>query len=140
VLLVALGNALGRAAAAPPQDELLRATTHVSYDVRPDSGPVRAFWDVELENNDPETVFNEVGTSYYYGSYPVPILRGASSIVATGPNRSALPVGTEDPGDVPFVFATVEFDRGLFYGRTYSFSLSYQLTAARYENLLVAPS
>jgi hypothetical protein len=139
-LTLLTGAAFGaHALAAPPGDGLLPTTTHVTYDVRPDNGPVRVTWDVSVTNNDPSTVFNPTGTSQYYASYPVPVLRGASNMSASAAGGS-LGVSTDDQGDPLITVAYVSMGDGLFYGESFSFTFSYEMPSARYENLLVTPA
>ncbi|MEX1253227.1 MAG: hypothetical protein WEE64_02685 [Dehalococcoidia bacterium] len=119
-------------------DALLSATTAVTYDVRPDDGGTRVTWQVDLRNNDPQTVYRDQGYIYFYDRYPLPVLRGATGLTASGPG-GGLSVTTQDAGEGPVVSAIVRFDRNLHYGQSYSFSLSYSLTSARSESLLVTP-
>ena len=127
------------ASAAPVQPQPIHAATDVTYDVRLDQGAVRVFWDVTLTNNDPQTVYREFGTVYYYFSYAVPVLRGATGLSATGPTGAPLAVSLRDAGERTLLFAEVTFDRNFYYGETYSFTLSYTLADARDELLLVTP-
>ncbi len=140
-LLLAVAALLAAAPRPSPalSDELVRATTHVSYDIRPDVGPVRVTWRVDLLNNDPRTTPRESGTIAFYDSYPLPILRGASDLSATSSAGAPLAVTLEDSSPGPLVTAVVGFDRMLFYQETYGFTLAYSLSAAREESLLVTP-
>lgn len=118
--------------------QLLLLTTDVSYDIRPDTGPVHVSWQVRVDNQDPETVERESGTVYFYDSLTLPILRGSANLSArSGP--AALSVSLDTSSDGPLVTATVSFDRMLFFGDTYSFSLDYDLPSAREDSLLVTP-
>jgi hypothetical protein len=137
-LMAVLALASGTRPAAA--DALLYATTSVAYDIRPDGGGTRVSWSVTLENNDPETVQRDAGFVYFYDRYPLPVLRGAGSFTASGPGGSALSVTTESQDDGPVTSAIVHFGRNLYYGQSYSFSLSYSLTSARSQSLLVTPS
>jgi hypothetical protein len=119
--------------------ELLHAATDVTYDARLDEGPLAVTWDVSIDNNDPSTTFNNEGVSYFYTSYIVPVLRGASSLSATSSTGASLAVSTVDEGTGPIVAARVQFESGLFYGNSYSFSLSYQVPPVRSESLLITP-
>ncbi len=114
-------------------------TSSVTYDVRPDQGETRVTWQLDIQNNDPTTVLRDEGFVYFYDRYGVPVLRGASGFSARGPGGGALQVTMEDPGEGPFAFAVVHFDRNLYYGQSYSFSLVYELFDARAESLLVTP-
>ena len=118
--------------------QLLLLTTDVSYDIRPDTGPVHVSWQVRVDNQDPETVERESGTVYFYDSLTLPVLRGSANLSArSGP--AALSVSLDTSSDGPLVTATVSFDRMLFFGDTYSFSLDYDLPSAREDSLLVTP-
>ena len=118
--------------------QLLIVTSDVSYDIRPDTGPVHVSWEVRVDNQDPETVEREFGTIYFYDSLTLPILRGAANLSArSGP--ATLPVSLDPSSDGPLVSATVSFDRMLFFSDTYSFSLDYDLPSARDDSLLVTP-
>jgi len=118
--------------------QLLLLTTDVSYDIRPDTGPVHVSWQVRVDNQDPETVERESGTVYFYDSLTLPILRGSANLSArSGP--AALSVSLDTSSDGPLVTATVSFDRMLFFDDTYSFSLDYDLPSAREDSLLVTP-
>ncbi len=127
------------AAQARALEQTLHATAQVTYDIRPDAGPVTVTWNVDIQNNDPQTAYREFGWVYYYDSYGVPMLRGASGVSASGPGGGALGVTVEDTQEGPIVGAVVHFDRNLHYGQSYSFSLSYQLPEARSDSLLVTP-
>jgi hypothetical protein len=140
VLLARIAGPADRSAEARPvTDELLRVTGHITYDVRPDAGPVNVSWQVNLENNDPETAFREVGFVYFYEAVTLPVLRGASSVRASGPGGGSLTVNVQDPGEGPIVVVEVNLDRNLYYGQSYSFTLSYQLPEARSDFLLITP-
>ena len=113
-------------------------TSDISYDIRPDSGPVHVSWQVSVNNNDPETVERESGTIFFYDSLTLPILRGSSNLSArSGP--TTLPISLNPSSDGPLVTATISFDRRLFFNDTYSFSLDYDLTSAREDSLLITP-
>ena len=113
-------------------------TSDISYDIRPDSGPVHVSWRVSVKNNDPETVERESGAIFFYDSLTLPILRGSSNLSArSGP--TTLPISLDPSSDGPLVTATVSFDRRLFFNDAYSFSLDYDLTSAREDSLLITP-
>ena len=135
---VALGLALlalPRTPAPVLADDLLVITADVSYDIRPDSGPVRVSWQVLVDNRDPQTAEQQSGTIFFYDSLSLPVLRGADNLTARADGAS-LPVSLET-GDGPVIGAEVSFDRRLFFGDTYSFSLDYDLPSARDDSLLV---
>src|SRR3989337_1055271 len=89
------GGALARGGAgrhppsAAPGDELLRAESELTYDVRPDEGSVHVTWHVDLQNNDPQTAYEPSGTVLFYDRFLLPILRGASNVRATAPRPVA---------------------------------------------------
>ncbi len=118
-------------------DDLLHITSRVTYVVRPEAGPVHVSWQVDIENNDPSTQRQNYGTSYFYHSIGLPVLRGASAISATGSSGAPLAAEVDDSAEGPTVAAIVYFDRALFYGEHYGFTLSYDLAAARSDVLLV---
>jgi len=128
-LLGRLLDAPSAAAASP-----LAVVSHVTYDLRPEEGPVRVSWDVSVTNNDPATARNS-----YYDSLPLPLLTGATGLAASSASGASLTVALDDSGGGPITVATVKFDKRLFYRDSYSFSLRYELGAARSESLLVTP-
>ena len=135
---VALGLALlalPRTPAPVLADDLLVITADVSYDIRPDSGPVHVSWQVLVDNRDPQTAEQQSGTIFFYDSLSLPVLRGADNMTARAAGVS-LPVSLET-GDGPIVDADVSFHRRLFFGHTYSFSLDYDLPPVRDDSLLV---
>jgi hypothetical protein len=123
--------------ARPSSDDLLRITSQVTYVVRPDDGPVHVTWQVTLENNDPTTQARDSGTSYFYQSIGLPVLRGASAVRAVGPGGGLLGTEIDDSTEGPTESAIVYFDRALYYGQDYTFTLSYDLVDTRSEVLLV---
>src|SRR3972149_1902132 len=60
----------------------LVVTSDVSYDIRPDSGPVRVSWQVLVDNQDPQTAEQQSGTIFFYDSLSLPALRGADHLTA----------------------------------------------------------
>jgi hypothetical protein len=145
IAVAALGLALMASLplASQPQEaaagSLLSATTSVTYDVRPDDGGTRVTWQVDLTNNDPQTVYRDQGYIYFYDRFPLPVLRGATGLSASGPGGRLNVTTQDDLGEGPVISAIVRFDRNLHYGQSYSFSLSYSLTSARSDSLLVTP-
>lgn len=125
------------ASAQPPGDDPLRIASLVTYVVRPDTGPVRVTWQVDIENNDPATQRREDATSYFYQSVSLPVLRGASAIRATGEGGNPLGVEVDDSGEGPTVNARVSFDRALYFDEHYAFTLLYDLANVRSDVLLV---
>ena len=125
------------APAAPVRDVLLRIESRVHYDFRPELGPPHITWQVELLNNDPETQARDAGLVFFYQNFSLPVLRGASAVQASGPGGVALPVAVDQTGAGPLTLATITFDRELYFGDRYSFTLSYDLADPRSETLLV---
>jgi hypothetical protein len=117
--------------------EGLAMTSTVTYDVKTVDAAVSVTWDVTLTDNDPAT---DIGGSSYYATVGLPILRGASEISAIDSDGNPLLVETEDPGP-PSIDegAIVHFARGIFFGQTYSFRLTYTLADARSDAVLVTP-
>ena len=134
--LVLASRAPSPAAAEDP----VHIKSHVSYDVRPGQGPVRVVWDVLFENNDPQTTADGEGTVFFYENLTIPVLRGASAVSATSSSGEPLAVSLGEPGRSPTVSAYVSFDQAVFYGESYSFTLSYELANVRAPSLLVTPS
>jgi hypothetical protein len=119
-------------------DQLLIVTSDVSYDIRPDTGPVHVSWEVSVNNQDPETVERQFGTIYFYDSLTLPVLGGSTNLSARF-GSTPLSVSLDTSSDGPLVTASVSFHRRLFFGDTYSFSLDYDLPSARDDSLLVTP-
>ncbi|MCH8026241.1 MAG: hypothetical protein IH866_05545 [Chloroflexi bacterium] len=141
ILLAALILSEARSAGATQSGEdLLLVESEVMYDIRPDDGGVHVTWQVDLENNDPETVAPDFGTGLAYESISLPVLRGADDLQATDADGVALIVSVEQASEGPAELATVALGRPLHYGERYSFTLSYELTEARGEGLLVTPA
>ncbi|MCH8064394.1 MAG: hypothetical protein IIC90_01010 [Chloroflexi bacterium] len=141
IVLAALVLSDARSAGATQTDEdLLRIESEVTYDLRPGHGGVRVTWQVDLENNDPETFAPDFGTGLAYESISLPVLRGARDLQATDADGGALVVDVERTSEGPAELATVALGRPLHYGERYSFTLSYELTEARSEGLLVTPA
>ena len=121
-------------------EDAVHVKSHVSYDVRPGEEPVRVVWDVTFENNDPQTTAAGEDTVFFYENLTIPVLRGAEAVSATSSSGEPLGVSLGEPGRSPTVSAYVSFDRAVFYGESYSFRLSYQLSNVRAPSLLVTPS
>ncbi len=137
----ALALSLAATPAAPAATEdSVHIKSHVSYDVRPGQEPVRVVWDVTFENNDPQTNANGEDTVFFYENLTIPVLRGASAVSATSSSGEPLAVSLSEPGRSPTVSAYVSFSQAVFYGESYSFSLSYELANVRAPSLLVTPS
>lgn len=138
---LALAVLLAGPEAAPAQagSDGLIATSDATYTVAPDGGGVFVTLSISLENNDPATVLNEFGTSYYYEFISIPILPGASPVSATGPAGDGLFVELQPAGADPFALVSVTFGHGLFYGDTYELTLTYQVLALRTSYFIVSP-
>lgn len=133
--LLAVGGPAPHASAA---DGLLHIVSRVTYDVRPDAGPVRVSWDVAIENNDPKTQKRN-GSLLFYENLLLPALRGAANASARSADGKVLDVTLADSPKGPVTGAGVAFDKRLFYHDKYSFTLTYDLPAARSDSLLVTP-
>jgi hypothetical protein len=136
-LLVAQPSPPANAQAA----EGLGITSAVTYDVKTaDDGAVHVTWDVTLTDNDPATDISHGGAVSYYYQFELPVLRGAESLAAKDSAGYDLQVTTDDPGGSSIdEGAVVQFARRLFFGQTYSFRLTYQLSNSRSEGVLVTP-
>ncbi len=122
-------------------EDAVRITSHVSYDVRPDQGPVRVLWDVTFQNNDPATTNGGDGeTEFFYETLTIPVLRGASGLLATASTGEPLAVALGERGAGPTVTATVSFHRHVFFGEMYGFTLAYELANVREPSVLVTPT
>ena len=137
----ALALVLASRPQAPAEaEDAVHIKSHVSYDVRPGQGPVRVVWDVTFDNNDPQTTASGEDTVFFYENLTIPVLRGASAVSATSSSGEPLAVSLGEPGRTPTVSAYVSFNQAVFYGESYSFSLSYELANVRAPSLLVTPS
>jgi hypothetical protein len=127
--------------ASAQQASALQLTSTVTYDVKTtDEGAVHVTWDATLTNNDPATDLSRNGTVSYYYQFELPVLRGADSLAATDSAGNGLQVKADDPGgNSTDEGAVVQFARRLFYGQTYTFRLTYQLSNSRSEGVLVTP-
>jgi len=138
---VALVFGLAAKPAAPTgAEDAVHVTSHVSYDVRPGQEPVRVLWNVTFTNNDPQTTAYGEDTVFFYENLTIPVLRGASAVSATSSSGEPLTVTLNETGRSPTVSAHVSFDKAVFYGESYSFSLSYELADVRAPSLLITPS
>jgi len=119
----------------------LQITSAVTYDVKTaDDGAVHVTWDAVLTDNDPATDISNGGSVSYYYQFELPVLRGADLLAATDSAGNDLQVTTDDPGGSSIdEGAVVQFARRLFFGQTYSFRLTYQLSNSRSEGVLVTP-
>jgi hypothetical protein len=112
----------------------------VTYDIKTSDEAARVTWDVTLTDTDPATDITNGGSSYY-ATVGLPVLRGASEIVATDSSGYGLIVDTEDPGgQLIDEGAVVHFARGIFFGQTYTFRLTYTLADTRSQAVLVTPN
>lgn len=117
----------------------LSMTSIVTYDVKTTDAAVHVTWDVSLTDNDPATDVTAGGSSYY-ANVGLPVLRGVSDVRAVDSAGDPLLVETQDSGTRSIdEAATVYFSRGIFFGQTYSFRLTYTLADTRSEAVLVTP-
>jgi hypothetical protein len=118
--------------------ELLTLASTVTYDVKTADDAVHVVWDATITNNDPDSTFQN-GQGFYYFAYPIPVLTGAANVSATDSNGVPLDVEVTDV-DSPLIQSTkVSFARGIFYGETYKFRLTYDLTGAHSRSAIVTP-
>lgn len=111
-------------------DDPLHITTNINYDVRTEEGDVLVTWDVSVVNNEPGS---------FIFSIPVPVLAGATEVSAQSEDGTPL-VTSIEPTDVDLLeFLTVSFDRNVFSGGEYDFSVTYVLPEVRQSGLLVTP-
>jgi hypothetical protein len=129
-------NPHGRADAQPVG--LLTLTSEITYDIKTVNDAVRVTWDAKVTNNDPASTFRN-GSGFYYFSYPLPILHGATNVSAVAGRGQALNVELVDVGSPLVQSAAVSFDRGIFYGETYSFRLTYDVVGAHSRSAIVTP-
>ena len=139
-LAVSFWTARAHVSAQAPAQQGLEVTSSVTYDASAEHGPVRVTWQVDVSNFDASTGYSSGGYVYYYTSLGVPVLRGATALSAFGPGGGSLYVSTQELDEGPVIAAQVSFDRGVFYGESYHFSLSYEVTGARSAMLMVSPS
>jgi hypothetical protein len=134
-LLVMLAGQRPHAAA---EEGGLSMKSTVTYDVKTMDAAVHVTWDVTLTDTDPATA---IGGSSYYASVGLPVLRGVSDISAVDSDGDPLLFATQDPGTRSIDEGTVVyFTRGIFFGQTYSFRLTYTLADTRSEAVLVTPN
>jgi hypothetical protein len=142
---MAAGVALAVLLFAPQQSaggqtpELLELASNVTYDVKSSGDVVHVTWDATVTNNDPQSTFHQNGQGFYYFAYPLPVLTGASNIVATDDGGASLDVTTSGAGTPLVQAAKVNFARGIFYGETYKFHLAYDLVNTRSQSIIVTP-
>jgi hypothetical protein len=126
---------------AAAEDDVVHVFSRVSYDARPDQGPVRVAWDVSFKNNDPQTSPpGSSGEVFFYENVTVPMLRGATAIAAVSSSGVPLDVALTEEGSGPTVSATISFDDHVFLGQSYDFRLTYELSEVRVPSLLVTPT
>lgn len=126
---------------ASAEEDVVHVSSRVTYDARPDQGPVRVSWDLSFTNNDPATSApGSGGTVFFYEDVAVPVLRGASAVSAVSSTGAALDVALEDEGRGPAMAARISFDERVFFGETYDVHLAYELVNVRVPSLLVTPT
>ncbi len=127
--------------ASAQQASALQLNSTVTYDIKTtDDGAVHVTWDATLTDNDPATDLSGNGMVSYYYQFELPVLRGADALVATDSAGNGLHVKADDAGGNSIdEGAVVQFARHLFYGQTYTFRLTYQLSDSRSEGALVTP-
>lgn len=118
--------------------DLLTLSSSITYDIKTVNDAVRVTWDATVTNNDPASTFRN-GSGFYYFSYPLPVLHGASNVSAVSSRGQTLSIELVDVGSPLVQSAAVSFDRGIFYGETYSFRLTYDVAGAHSRSAIVTP-
>lgn len=136
VLAVLLVTPRDRAAAQTA--ELLTLSSDITYDIKTTDDAVHVSWDATVTNNDPASTFQN-GTGFYYYAYPIPVLPGAANVHAVDSRGISLDVQVSDSGSPLVQSASVDFARGIFFGETYSFRLTYDLAGAHSRSAIVTP-
>ncbi len=111
-------------------DDLAEITSSVNYEVRAEEDDVLVTWDVSFTNNDPD---------FFIFALPVPVLAGATDVTASSAAGAPLSTSAE-PTEIDLIdFQFVSFDRNVFFGGVYDFTLSYVVPEARQSGLVVTP-
>ncbi len=140
LLIAALFRGASQAAPAASADAI-DITSHVTYNIRPDQGPVRVSWNATITNNDPSTSSSgQGGFVQFYTSFTFPVLSDAKNLSAVSSSGTTLNVSTSPIPDAPLDAAAVRLGSPLFYGETYSLSLTYEVPEARRPSLLITPT
>ncbi|RLC56533.1 MAG: hypothetical protein DRI30_05695 [Chloroflexi bacterium] len=111
-------------------DDPVHVTTNVNYEVRAEEGDVLVTWDVSVANNAPGN---------FYFAIPIPVLAGATDVTATSAAGAPLFTSAEPTENGLIDLRFVSFDRDVFFGDVYSFTLSYVVPEARQSGLVVTP-
>ncbi len=119
-------------------DELLSLASTITYDVKSRDEGVHVTWDAVITNNDPQSTFRN-GQGFYYYAYQIPILLGASNLNAIDSSGRYLDIELEEAGSPIVQSAAVSFYRGIFFGETYSFRLTYDITSSHTRSAIVTP-
>jgi hypothetical protein len=120
-------------------DDLLALTSAITYDVKSRDDAVHVTWDATVTNNDPESTFRN-GQGFYYYAYQLPILNGASNISVVDNSGRQLDAELREASSSAIVqSATINFYRGIFFGESYSFRLTYDLTDSHTRSAFVTP-
>lgn len=144
LLLAALAAALAVLVLNPAEgteaqtSQLVTLTSTVTYDVKSVDEGVHVNWDATVTNNDPDSTFRN-GNGFYYYAYTIPVLTGASNVTARDSDGAALDVGLVDGGSPIVQEGQVGFARGIFFGESYRFTLSYDLVNTRSQSIIVSP-
>lgn len=136
-ILLCLVQFRSPAGVAAQEAALLDVTSTATYDIQTAGVPARVTWDVSVYNNDPSTASSGPGTVFFYTGLSVPVVQGASAIVASSAGGSPLDVVVADTPESAIERADVEFDDPLFFGETYAFRLTYDLVDVRVPGALV---
>lgn len=142
--VVAAGIVLAILALAPQLEtqaqtlELLTLTSNITYDIKTRDDAVHVTWDATITNNDPDSTFRG-GNGFYYYAYPIPVLNGVSNLQAVSSGGKNLNIDLNDVNSPLVQSATVNFDRGIFFGEDYSFRLTYDVVGAHSRSAIVTP-
>jgi hypothetical protein len=139
VVLAGAAVSQQHASASAPAQQSLGGSASVVYDAS-QPGVLHVAWQVDVTNTDASMAYGGGDYVSFYTSLGLPVLRGATDVAAYGPEGGGLGLTATDPGDGPILIDQVSFDRGVYYGESYHFSLSYDLLSSRAPQLLAAPS
>jgi hypothetical protein len=125
--LLAAATVLTFATAEPAHAiEGLRYEAHSTYTVDAAAGVVRVVVDATLTNEQPDSTSGNVVTSYYFPRFPVPMLSGATNVVATREGRSQ-GVEFESTDSGLFKIAFVDLSPDLYYRDVAHVIVTYDL-------------
>ncbi|GBE24137.1 hypothetical protein BMS3Bbin02_00405 [bacterium BMS3Bbin02] len=97
-----------------------------TYEVVPDDARVFVTIEVEATNATPSTTKGNVTTRYFYEGFYLPLPPEAENVVALDEGREAQ-ITFEDSEDGSFQVALVRFRSNLFYNRSRSVTVTYEI-------------